>query len=1051
MNRQSTDLPFIRYNKPSNFYREKVEKHDFENLQQQVGDLTEFQNALQQDAGVYSAETLSQNPTNAFKQVQNILHKEFPAEKFSKMANYWPPRLKKVSPIATSMFYFLGKLLHDCDNRDVILKWLIMSFIPKSETRHKLIGFTNCRIEGRSKNSCWIFLFSDNKYEFYALNESNKFAKQQEGNVANVSISLESNSVTFHGKNGDKDITFYPTDPKTVVSWADVNDESQDLTVTFLSAARAPFPPAFYDYAVPYLTDNNNTVLRAILNVHNQLGASPPTFFSALIDIFATESRINILFSTIVLCDLELVGSNINDIVLKNLNSSQFFKILVTRYYESYFERFLSKLIKYIDSRAPSLRLYSSDCNTQIAEIIVFSFIKYILGSYGIFPCPISHFLSFVRSYAAIYNNNREAVFNLISSLYFENILINGILGFEPFPSVQLKNKNAIQDLLHFIKPIFQHKTIETTNPEIWEWNKRVSFRTHPQLDVFLSVISDPCPDAQFQLVSDEHYDEFSSVIFQTISNNHEQFVEKYDQLKSRISSSTCASWNFTFSVAMLFQHMSDGEELEINTENKKDEYRNYLDTELIRPAPVPHSPFREPASLDYLPTSQPSSYLMQSLDLMPDNISQNKLPVMPNIPVYSDEDIINEVNERKKAMAEPQMRKRQIQTPAAPQQTKAQEGATKIQSIPLTPTNPLTPTSPLMSGPLIPQKTLLESLLSQSQQPQSQNLAQLNQTMIKQPQDNNLLSQPIKSPTLEQSLLMKTPTLEQSLLSQPIKSSIPDLSTIQASITPLTPITQATTITTTNQAPLVDLGLNKMTPSSLDDINLGLDVDFKNPKLNNDDNKSTKSTKSAKTSKATKSPRPKGEAATLDDSVPVRRVGRKKGLKPGRSVSPETDRRVKGPRTLEGESMETAPLPVEPVVPKKGKKTKIRAKTVDPIADRLSSANTPPQSPSRKRKRSAGKKKLTTKTMDDIEPPVPNLAPPKPTTRRRSRTTLSKKPPKLSSSSLNTTSEGGTSRKSSDVDKSPIVSSNIPDSPIASPKRKKSGKAKKKPTTVDV
>ena len=90
----SLELPFIRYNKPSNIYREKVEKNDYALLKEQVkSEISEFQHQIQQDAAVFSAETLTKSPTASFQQILNLLHKEFPSNKFSKLSNMWPPKI----------------------------------------------------------------------------------------------------------------------------------------------------------------------------------------------------------------------------------------------------------------------------------------------------------------------------------------------------------------------------------------------------------------------------------------------------------------------------------------------------------------------------------------------------------------------------------------------------------------------------------------------------------------------------------------------------------------------------------------------------------------------------------------------------------------------------------------------------------------------------------------------------------------------------------------------------------------------------------------------
>ncbi|EAX89074.1 hypothetical protein TVAG_287360 [Trichomonas vaginalis G3] len=949
----------------------------------------------------------------------------------------WPPKIKKVSPLAQSVFYFLGKLLHDCDDRNVILKWLTLAFLPNEKPKSSevtMIGYSNCLIQDY-ESVAWVFLFSDDTFKSFILNEENKFTKLKEGKINKVSINIDTNSIIFEGKSRDPILKFYPTDPKTVMAWADAHDETQDLTVTFLSSARTPFPNIFYEYAIPMLMTNNNIVLKAILRVFNNIGSAPPSFFSALLDVFATKDTINTLFSTILICDLETTNGSLNEIVTRNLMTNQFFRILVTRYYESYFERFLSKLIRYIDDRA-DLRLTQPDCDVERAKVVVFSFIKYILGSYGIFPPQISHFLSFVRSYSSIVHNNREEVFNLISTLFFENILVNGLLGNEPFPKVQLKNKNQIIELLRFIKPIFIHKTIETTNPEIWDWNTRITFRVHPQLDIFLSVISDPAPDARFPSVNDEQYEEYSSCIFQTISNNQDQFIENYEKMKKQTAISSCASWNFTFAVSMLFQHMSDGEELEVNTENKKDDYRNFLDTAVIRPQPIPNSPFSDHYGKDYLESAHPSSYLMQSLELMNDqvNIPNNKLPRMPLIPHYSDEDIAAEIELRKKELAEPQTRTARTVAPQANASTQGNLTSPRFPPNQMMNQNPNQ--NPLPTTQNTQSQQVPQPITSNQAKP---SLSQLNPQLSNQQPTNvitpNLLS---ANQAQKQSQLQLLEDILKSMPEQAKNTPQPLLLPSQPSQSNM--LRQSRSQSAMKLAPTISINPKKREPTTIEeDTPVHL----------------------IPTTTATE------HQANI---VPKRTVGKKNRLKLGRSVSPETDKVIKKKsrrKTAEtttntaSSSMDEENAPKKKVLRKKTKKA--RAKTVDPVPEKLSSSPSTDKlnSPGKKRKRIVkrkGSNRGMTKTVED-ELREPSISPQqvqiqannnnsqnaKPKGRKRASTT--KTPTLVIDPSILVPSNATISRKSSKSSNATKSSKNsdTPASPITHSPSKKKSKTKKK------
>ena len=627
-------LPFIRFNRISDVYKKNVANCTFDGLQESAEtNVDEFFISVIKDFSGFSTDTLIKCPTKTLKNVLNIIENAFTQETFEKMVKSWPPVAVVSKPTSKIAFFFIAKIAYEIDDQIKLFKWVSYSFRPfKNNPKHEIVAFINgADTSGQSV----LALIYRNKNLVYFSGENKKETK-----ISQISISIEDKTISFKNES-ETVLTLKPSNASELTSWVDILDDVDEgkenaLEHYFLVLGKGPYPKEFQNLFVSMITSvNDQKMLRSLLMLVDEKQKDAKQILESLYDIFTKENKVNILYSTLVITDIERSNGAINSLAENGSLTMQMLTILVKKFIIDYQNEFFTKFFDYLEEKG-DLGLRKEGTDIKDAKTFFFSAMKYFLGS-GFFMAPeITHFLSFVRTYLPIVVNDRISVFNVLASLFYNCIFYPAVNGVDPFPPPKVTNKEQLKEIAEYFHRILIHQSLNDVNPKLADWENRILFKVHPKVDTFLAYISENLEDIEYKLPEEDKLSSSIQNCIDMIRNNGEEFNKTFDSLANdKIPYGTTCGWNMAVLVSFMFPNACDKEELDLNKENKKEEFRNMLDSNAYRISEVPASPCGEPHKEKRIVLSSPSKYivpmsLMSKIPIFEDN----KLPKLPPLPV---------------------------------------------------------------------------------------------------------------------------------------------------------------------------------------------------------------------------------------------------------------------------------------------------------------------------------------------------------------------------------------------------------------------------------
>ena len=638
-------FPYVLYDKDTDEYSRDVAGCTFGSLSKLTHtEPKELVEKIVKDFKEISIESLTKNPVKVATTTTGIVRNNFDEETLNCISTSWPPQIKAQSNVAKDIFYMFVKTLKAVEDKEKLFKWIIYSIFSRKWVSRKdkdIIALARGSLVTDEQSKCWVFI-QNNKHFFVFLENSGEFQPATKGAIDSISVSYENKSISLQ-KQGEEMFSFVPDDIKQLNIWRDIFEEDVQIVNFLENRGLLHFPRPLYDTVIHNITVSDSSMLRCLL--------SAPIFsydvMESLLDIFINEDKVNLLFSTIVICDLEKCNSSLSYLGTKQSLTCQMMSILVSRYAPQYYNNFVSKLVSYIDSHGEIDLTSSDESELQHAKVVFFSVIKYIFGSCDFFPLEISHFLSYVRFYSSIVRNEKVPIFNLISKLFFEYILI----PLTDTHSHPIENRDSVNEFIETVYAVFNHEPIALRNHLLIDWEKRIDLKVYPNVGFFLASISDyRGKGTQFKKPEKSKMKKSCELIIQRISNDYEIFrsqVESFE--KDRTCHGSPLSWNFALSLTMMFPHAADENQLEINAERMIEQFKSQQSSSS---SDTPFYEEKKAQSLETALNKKRTAFVPSIADLLPPlgaaaskiNVPEGGLQPTLIPPLYDDEFVAHKV-----------------------------------------------------------------------------------------------------------------------------------------------------------------------------------------------------------------------------------------------------------------------------------------------------------------------------------------------------------------------------------------------------------------------
>ena len=588
-------LPYVLYTKETEEYKEYIKPLQFTHLTELFHkDIDGLINGFLYDFSNYSADSLMTSPTKFLLTLEEALHKNLNDDTMKTLIYKWPPLIQINSQLGKEIFYFIVKLLSVSNDKTKIYTLIINALFSKyfdlsnKLNESEIIAFSNGQLVSNN-TPCWIYIEKDHTFYAYIENEG-QFQPAAKGSIDRITVNFDDNKVILHNE-GKIIFEFIPGNQELLTMWCDVLEEDLSL-ISFFEMKNCSsidnytlYPSLLQHEFLNMILNPDSRLLRCLFYLQQiQEIDDYSSLLSSLHHIFANEKKLNLLYSETVMYDLEKIisgDSSINSLSFltqKDSITSHMMNYLVSLHGLQYYTKFIIKLFKYIDSHGTNISMNTAghkkaDFDSETTKIVFFSSLKYILSSGSFFPEELSNFLSFIRLYSSLFFNEKITIFNLIATFFFQYIIYPAFHSKKPFTTSKLINSKRVKEVLDSIYIVFKHGIL----PKFDDWEERIRFKSHQQIDCFLSFISEPRIQTTEDLepIQSNAISEAISICIDQIVSNFEEFESEFSRLEKRSSHGTSLSWNFSVALSMMFPHASDRSELDLNADEMIFQYKN--------------------------------------------------------------------------------------------------------------------------------------------------------------------------------------------------------------------------------------------------------------------------------------------------------------------------------------------------------------------------------------------------------------------------------------------------------------------------------------------
>lgn len=562
-NSSEETIPFFYFDKYADGVKNEIKNINYSNLPKYNNKpLNEIRNDLIQmidstpEEELLSLESSNQELDIFFKNISTII---FDEEILHQILNVFPfslPMSHKSNidkkEIKYLTLYFIS-IIHDSKNPLKALHYIISHFLiqrwhkNKSQTNNTVKNFCICRkkkdfplVNAKSKKkesddknvnnfTDYIWALSDRNKKLYIYKISDG---KLEESIQQSYTKMKEEKGTIKVMNSDEVVSkLYPINKDQIKQFLNQTDFPNSI-----SSIPKYIPFEIYKALYQAITNDDLLVLRAVAHFSVTKVTEGLDLCEALTKIFSYANKTQVLLSTLIGMEFENPTLTTEKILRANSHLTNYFKVINHQYGQTYFQKVLRPIIKYVLKKGDIGLKEPNTANEKEAKIMLFTVLKYILASNEFVPPQIKHVILLLRSYSGIRFNNYQSTYNAISGYFFLRFFSSVMIDPSLFDSDIIidddTHSNVIIPFIQLLQTVLNLKLIHGKMERFSSWNKRIEKHVFPRLISFAFSLAQIDEYPKYEQPSHDELQKALNVVLNIISDNHEKFQNRYNELK---------------------------------------------------------------------------------------------------------------------------------------------------------------------------------------------------------------------------------------------------------------------------------------------------------------------------------------------------------------------------------------------------------------------------------------------------------------------------------------------------------------------------------------
>jgi hypothetical protein len=477
----------------------------------------------------FDLSALLSNPPAIVSDFMAMIHGVFASVpgSYATIFHSFPPYITEQGSAPATLILYLVRLLHQAANPLTFVQWLRTCGAPY-DWHNASCGtnsiLTHVSMMKQKQRSTWAYRDVDDFLCMEQRDEPKDLQVVANGRIRSVSVSGKSVRVTLvDGTNR----SFSPPDPSI---W-----RSRLPFPLSLVGLEGPFPQAVLLAFYEALIADDMAVVRAVchfgvVNVKEGVG-----LMSALLDVFAYAGKMDQFLVTIVGLEFAKDELQATTVLRTNSHLTNLFKAFFFRFGKPYFDLCLRKIIDYILEVGDISLSHVETADTERAERLLFTVLKFIINSRPVIPNELQHLAAILKSQAIIMFNNRQATYNTLNGyicLRFITAVIADPVMFRP------NTEQFSPELMRVLMPFSQLLQTPVNLAPLDErfemfsaWNPRLEKHIWPQLIQFVFSVSNCREKPNYQPPAEFEVMKSLATVLELLSANFPKFKQEFNRV----------------------------------------------------------------------------------------------------------------------------------------------------------------------------------------------------------------------------------------------------------------------------------------------------------------------------------------------------------------------------------------------------------------------------------------------------------------------------------------------------------------------------------------
>lgn len=485
-------------------------------------------------------------------------------ERLSTILQFWPPCIPD-TPKAKSLTLFLLKVLHHCNAAHMTMQYMANTIAhPRwhenpSTTNSHLKAICLCHRKRKVFNEprfFWAYVMGDNQFHLDRI-ENGQLIKHTTGKLVDIEISRNGKIIRVILENKTKRLD--PVELIQIDLWQGLHTGTLSPFPLMLTSIEHPLPHVIFPSLLECILADDLLFAKSLLHFSVVKVQEGLPLAEAFLNVFAYGGKVTQLL--VMLSGIEFDSNVISSsMVLRgNTHLSCMFKVFFNKYGKIYYDKFLKKIVQYID-RCGNIGLRTPiQAPEKRVQQVFLTVLKNILRSGGDIPPQIKHFASILKACSISRFNSKQATFNTLSGFFllrFVTAIIGDPKAFDP--NIELPNYDQIGIFIPFsilIQMPFNLSPISGKFECFNTWNAWLQQNYYDAIIDFVYSIADYTEPAEYEHPSQEVLYESLETILRCTSQNHEAFANRYKSLMNSDDKwSEALSWYLCSFVSSFFK-----------------------------------------------------------------------------------------------------------------------------------------------------------------------------------------------------------------------------------------------------------------------------------------------------------------------------------------------------------------------------------------------------------------------------------------------------------------------------------------------------------------